>query len=65
MKKIFIIATIALTILVSVLLFIQEMNSLKFIFAGKIGAPPFITLTIGLLFAMLFAAMPDNKSNNK
>lgn len=64
MKNIFIGVTLFLTVVITIVLIIDDMNSLSFVFSGfnyKILCVP----VIGIILAMMFAAMPDNNNNQE
>lgn len=64
MKTIFIGATLFLTIVITIVLIIDDMNSFSYIFVG-FNYKILIVPVVGIILAMMFAAIPDNNNNNK
>ena len=64
-KNIFIAITILLTIVVTIFIAIDSMNSWAYIIGGKLNNMVWITPCIGLVVCMLFYMMPDKNENNK
>lgn len=64
MKTIFIGVTLFLTIVITIVLIIDDMNSFRYVFAGFNYNILFVPV-VGIILAMMFAAIPDNNNNNK
>ena len=63
-KSIFMLITILLTAVITILLAVDSVNSLAYAFSGKINIMVWITPCIGLILCMLFYMMPDDKNQN-
>ena len=64
-KSLFILITLILTVIVTIFIAIDSMNSWAYIIGGKINNMVWITPCIGLVLCMFFYMMPDKNENNK
>ena len=61
MKNVFIGVTLFLTIVITIVLIIDDMNSFSYIFVG-FNYKILIVPVAGIILAMKFAAIPDNNN---
>ncbi len=61
-KSLFILITLILTVIVTIFIAIDSINSWAYLIGGKINNMVWITPCIGLVLCMFFYMMPDNDS---
>ena len=62
MKKIFIIATLVITVIVTTIMVVDATSTLSYVLFGRIDGSVFIVPAVGVMFAILLAVIPDNEN---
>ena len=62
MKKTFIIATLVITGIVTIVMVVNATDTFSYALSGRIDASVFIVPVVGIMFAILLAVIPDDEN---
>lgn len=64
MKKTFIITVLVLTAIITIVVAVNETQTLAYAFSRRFSSTVYIVPAVGFMFAILLACLPDNNNNN-